>query len=700
MSIWLATLLAAIAAAVAQLLVPRQLRGRPSTGTLPTAAQPRTSTVQALVLLVEAIAWAILIAVAIAVPASMMGAIEPIDSPTVLLVIGIIATAMTVAVVLASAPARAEIRLECRIAQLSKAATAGSLPPLSPSPEMQALMEPIASVNRDIAALERLGEGNAEPAELADLHRMRDGLVELFVEKDLARRVVILRSNAPAPRPMRRSVGPIESLGALLLRDRLIALFPAPATAALALGLYIVSALTAAWLAGQPETGLLAQRIASRAGEVVSIAQARQAPPQPDAGTTQPAALASIRTANLTFSSFSAPSNVALDVSPPAASRDAAAKQEIAALTLKLEATEAMLERAEQALSEARAEQQRLLADAERTRDVDVATVASDAQLERMAHEAAMAIEEERLRQREIELGQRLAELEQTKAVLRTEKQRLVAMIEDKRRQAHAFETRVRLERIAAANEARVAERQVIAEQTREATRFELEQRRIEERQRTRDKTDVDIVAGTQPAIAEPLTYIPASAPAADDLTELAETSETAKLSGTWHFAAVDPADAQLPHYKGTPEELASASRVVTPRAAQGTIADNPRAALPPMSPLAALECGRVRAAAATLTADANAGTPESGGNHKARLTWETAQALLECGQVLMTIGELTGARLAFEKVAVAGIAKGALALGTTFDPHALAKANLDGSSANTKLARFWYKRALTLSEQ
>lgn len=700
MSIWLATLLAAIAAAVAQLLVPRQLRGRPSIGTLPTAAQPKTSTVQALVLLVEAIAWAILMAVAIAIAASMTGAVEPIDSPTVLLVIGMIATALTVAVVLASAPARAEIRLERRIAQLSKAATAGSLPPLSPSPEMQALMEPIASVNRDIAVLERLGDGDAVPAEFADLHKMRDGLVELFVEKDLARRVVVLRSKAPATKPMRRPVSPIESIGALLLRDRLIALFPAPATAAFALGVYAVSALAAAWLAGEPETGLLARRIASRAGEVVSIAQARHTLPQPDAGTKQPAVLKSIRTANLTFSSFSAPSNVALDVSPPAASRDAAAEQEIAALTLKLEATEAMLERAEQALSEAKAEKQRLLEEAQRTRDVDVATVASDAQLERMAHEAAMAIEEERLRQREIELAEHLAELEETKAALRAEKQRLVAMIEDRRRQAQAWEARVRAERVAAANEARVAERKAIAEQTREATRFELEERRIEERQRTRDKTNVAIATGALPAVTETFTHVPASAPVADDPAELAETAVPARLPGTWKFAAVDPVDAPLPQQARVPQELASASRVVTPPAAQGTIADNPRAALPPMSPLAALECGRVRAGVAALGADTNAGAPESSGNRKAKLGLESARALLECGQALMITGDLTAARLAFEKVAAAGIAKGALALGTTFDPHALAKADLDGTSANTKLARFWYKRALTLSRQ
>lgn len=700
MSVLLATLLAATAAAVAQLLVPRRLRGRSSNETLPTAASPRTSTVQALVLLAEAIAWAILIAVAIAIPASLIGAVGAIDSPTVLLAVGSIATAMTVAVVVASAPARAEIRLERRLAQLSKAAAAGSLPPLPPSPEMQALIEPIACVNRDIAALERLGNGNAEPAELADLHKMRDGLVELFVEKDLARRIGMLRSAAPAPRPKRRPLSPIESLGAFLLRDRLIALFPAPATAALTLGVYVVSALAAAWLAGQPETALLAQRIASRAGEVVRVAEAHQASPQPDAGTRQPAALNSIRTANLNFSSFVVPSNVSLDVSPPTAvSRDAAAEQEIAVLTLKLEATEAMLERAEQALREAKAEQLRLMEEAERTRDVDVATVASDAQLERMAHEAALAVEEERLRQKEIELGERLAELEETKTALRREKQRLVAMIEDKRRQAQAFEARVRLERSAVANEARVAERQAIAEQTREAKRFELEDRRIEERQRALDRSNVATATEAPPAVTQTLTYVPASAPAADGSAELAETSEPARSSGTWQFAAIDPIESQSPDRAGIPDESATASAVATPPAGQGTIAEAPRAILTPISPLAALECGRVRAASA-LTAEANAGRPEPSKNRNARLNLETVRALLECGQALMTKGDLTAARLAFEKVAAAGIAKGALALGTTFDPHALAKAKLDGSEADTKLARFWYKRALILSGQ
>lgn len=699
MSIGLATLLAATAAAVTQLLVPRPLRGRSSRETLPAAAPPRTSTMQALVLLAEGIAWAILIAVAMAIAASMLVAIKPINSLTVPLAIVLIAAVMTVAVVLASAPARAEIRVERRIAKLSKAASAGSLPPLPPSPEMQALMEPIASVNRDIAALERLGVANAEPAELADLHKMRDGLIELFVEKDLARRIGMLRSEAPTPKPRTRPVGWLESLGAILLRDRLIALFPAPAAAGLALGVYAVSALAAAWLASQSETGQLAQQIASRAGEIVLIAEARQVAPQPDASVEQPV-LTAVRTANLAIDSLSNSTSAAVDGALPAANRNAAAEDEIAALSLKLEATEAMLERAEQALSEAKAEHQRLAENAERTRDVDVATVASNAQLERMAHEAAMAVEEERLRQKEIEFARRLAELEEARTALRTEKQRLIAMIEDKRRQARAWEARMRLERIAAANEARAAERKAIAEQIRETKRFELEEHRIEERQRTFEKTDVDIVAGAQPAIAETVTYIPASAAVADDPTELAEFPEPASLSGTWNFAAVDPADAQVPHQARAPQKLASASKGITPSAAQGTIADKPRAALPQMSPLAALECGRVRATAATLTADANPGTPELSRNRKTKLGLDSARALLDCGQALMTAGELTAARLAFGKVAAAGIAKGALALGTTFDPHALAKANLDGTSADTKLAQFWYKRALTLSGQ
>ncbi len=84
-----------------------------------------------------------------------------------------------------------------------------------------------------------------------------------------------------------------------------------------------------------------------------------------------------------------------------------------------------MLERAEQALSEAKAEQRRLMEEAERTHDVDVATVASDAQLERMAHEAVMAVEEERLRQRRSNSLNGWRSSRRRRTALRTQRQRL-----------------------------------------------------------------------------------------------------------------------------------------------------------------------------------------------------------------------------------------------------------------------------------
>lgn len=700
MSIWLATLLAAAAVALAQLLVPRRLRGRPSAETSHTTGTPHTNTLQALALLVEAIAWAILLAVAIALAVSMLDSVEPINSVIFVPAIGLIAAVMTVAVVRVTASARTKLRLDRKIAKLTKAAAQGSLPPLPPSTDMQALMEPIAAVNRDVAALERSADGTTAPAELADLYKMRDGLIELYVEKDLARRICELRIEAPADLQKHRSVGRIESLGALLLRDRLIALFPAPATAALALGVYAVAALAAAVLTGQPDTKMLTQRIALRVGDIVSVAEARQAERRLDTSMAT-VALGPIRTASVTINRLTGTSATALSAaSVTTAAHDLAAEQEIASLNLKLEATEVMLERAETALREAKAEQLRLVEEAERIRDVDVATIASDAQLERMAHEAAMAVEEERLRQKEIDLARRLDELEEARMALAMEKQRLVAMIEDKRRQAAAWESRVRLERMAAADEARATEREAIAAEQRESMRFEQEKRRIEERKRKPGDVNVAIVTSTLSSAANTLRYVPASAPSASGSTDLAETSEPARSPGSWYIASVGPPDAAVPQDSAAPEEAASELNAVTLPAAQGATKEAPRIAMPRLSPLAERECDRVRTIAGKREANAGEVVPASSQNRKAKLSLDVAQALLECGQALMSSGEIASARLAFAKVATAGFAKGALALGTTYDPHALSKAEIDGSSANLKLARFWYKRALLLAGQ
>jgi hypothetical protein len=117
------------------------------------------------------------------------------------------------------------------------------------------------------------------------------------------------------------------------------------------------------------------------------------------------------------------------------------------------------------------------------------------------------------------------------------------------------------------------------------------------------------------------------------------------------------------------------------------------------LSPLSRQRCETVRSEARKLgtnditidPADDSKGIP---------LPLETAQALLDCGQAMMKAGDLATARLAFSQVAQAGIAKGALALGTTYDPHALSKIDLDVSGANSKIARFWYRRALVLSSK
>ena len=72
----------------------------------------------------------------------------------------------------------------------------------------------------------------------------------------------------------------------------------------------------------------------------------------------------------------------------------------------------------------------------------------------------------------------------------------------------------------------------------------------------------------------------------------------------------------------------------------------------------------------------------------------EQIKLLMKQGEQFIAAGDVVTARTAFQRVAEAGDAKAAVALGATYDPTVLAKLGVVGISADVAKARSWYQRA------
>lgn len=71
---------------------------------------------------------------------------------------------------------------------------------------------------------------------------------------------------------------------------------------------------------------------------------------------------------------------------------------------------------------------------------------------------------------------------------------------------------------------------------------------------------------------------------------------------------------------------------------------------------------------------------------------------LLARGDALLRMGDLTSARLFYERAADAGNGQGAMRMGATFDPSFLGRAGSASAQGDPVKARAWYRKALDLS--
>jgi TPR repeat protein len=74
--------------------------------------------------------------------------------------------------------------------------------------------------------------------------------------------------------------------------------------------------------------------------------------------------------------------------------------------------------------------------------------------------------------------------------------------------------------------------------------------------------------------------------------------------------------------------------------------------------------------------------------------------ALLRRGNELVSLGDLVGARLVFERAAQAGDSRAALALASTYDPLVLQQLGERGLAPDIAMARFWYEKAKELGSK
>jgi len=63
----------------------------------------------------------------------------------------------------------------------------------------------------------------------------------------------------------------------------------------------------------------------------------------------------------------------------------------------------------------------------------------------------------------------------------------------------------------------------------------------------------------------------------------------------------------------------------------------------------------------------------------------------------MLSIGDISAARLLFTRAAESGSGRAAVALGDTYNPIFLAEHNVRGSLADPELAKAWYREGLAL---
>ena len=87
------------------------------------------------------------------------------------------------------------------------------------------------------------------------------------------------------------------------------------------------------------------------------------------------------------------------------------------------------------------------------------------------------------------------------------------------------------------------------------------------------------------------------------------------------------------------------------------------------------------------------------GRSQAVQLPVETLAALLRRGDELLALGDLSAARLCYERAAMGGSARAATGVGKTYDPIFFKHSGVRGASPNAVKAAAWYRKAIELGD-
>jgi len=103
---------------------------------------------------------------------------------------------------------------------------------------------------------------------------------------------------------------------------------------------------------------------------------------------------------------------------------------------------------------------------------------------------------------------------------------------------------------------------------------------------------------------------------------------------------------------------------------------------------------GPAQSVAASVPLPGPAGAASLASTHSHLAAAEISELLTQ-GDARLQIGDVTSARLFYERAADARDGRGAMRLGATFDPTFLQRAGLRNMRGDPAEAQFWYSRAL-----
>jgi hypothetical protein len=160
-----------------------------------------------------------------------------------------------------------------------------------------------------------------------------------------------------------------------------------------------------------------------------------------------------------------------------------------------------------------------------------------------------------------------------------------------------------------------------------------------------------------------------------------------------------DGATASVPIEPATTAPAATAALAVAPPARLSAVDPAlPEKTDPPPSPIGQAAGSAAREALPVASAPAAEPAPDSSAlpapSGPGATASETA-ALLARGDIFLRTGDVTSARLFYERAADAGDRQAAMRMGATFDPAFLGRAGLRGARGDPAKARFWYRHAL-----